>query len=116
MQKVKDIATDVDLHGTRVIIEKKADEDRTAGGLYLGEGSKTTFETYTVVKCGTDQFSPADVVVCQGMGPQILPEDVFGERMFYIEQEDIIATVRLPKEEPAPTCETIEETTEEEVA
>ena len=35
MQPVKDIETDVDVHGTRLIIQKKKDEDMTAGGIML---------------------------------------------------------------------------------
>ena len=99
--------TDVVVHGTRVFLEKKADETTTAGGIILSEISAKTFALYTVVASGVDKHSRGDQVVCQSMGPQALPEELFGERMFYVEAEDIVATIRPSLKE---LCEPLETT------
>ena len=91
--------TDVVVHGNRVFLEKKADETTTEGGIILSEYSAKTFALYTVVACGDVKFTPGDQVVCQSMGPQQLPEELFGERMFYVNDEDIVATIRPSLEE-----------------
>jgi co-chaperonin GroES (HSP10) len=81
------------VHGNRVFIMKREDETMTEGGIILSETTAKTFAVYTVINSNVEAFEAKDEVVCLGMGPQELPEEIFGERMFCIEAEDILATV-----------------------
>jgi hypothetical protein len=89
-----DLKNGVDVHGSRVFLEKRADQTMTEGGLLLAGSGIKVFEIYMVVASGVDKFKFGDEVICQSMGPQQLQEELFGDRIFYVNDEDIVATIR----------------------